>query len=421
VEKQIADNLPVLSANFHNAETLRPAISNSVESLDGTRVALIKSLSTHNRFYTLARPDSGICNAGVVEEIPHDLVLGIAYPCLEDGLNDFCVVRTAFETLDLFPDDQQTCAELREMIEDARRNLTRRLMELLERIIARKAHFLGTNLQQFKDWTLKIIEQGISRYDIDTAMKVNVFSSVALTEQAQGGLASPRYRYEFHNSETVERLSNLEGREFLVALFADVLDSVLEDENYVSRYAFDKHIFQQFIAMLFVAYSATDPVFYGTHKDDYGVSANKDMEKTPLYCAVSSELRQLSGLPIVKQITHAPLSQAIGSELSDLPPANDWEAIALAEIAGRENIEVNRLGAPLPSHMSRSQAATGEETLLAPIAAICAVAHQLQKREPNNELARLLLREASRLVQELKMMGVLSPLAYNPGAVEEAE
>lgn len=421
MEKQIADNLPVFSPDLHNAEMPRPAISSVVESLDGTRVALIKSLTTHNRFYTLARPDSGICNAGVVEEIPHDLVLGIAYPCLEDGLNDFCVVRTAFETLDLFLDDQQTCVELREMIEDARRNLTRRLMELLERIIARKAHFLGTDLHQFKLWTLKIIEQGISRYDIDTAMKVNVFSSVALTEQAHGQSTSPRYRYEFHNSETPERLSNLEGREFLVALFADVLDSVLEDENYVSRYTFDKHIFQQFIAMLFVAYSATAPVFYGTHKDDYGVSADKDMEKTPLYRAISSELRQLSGLPITKQIIHAPLSDNIETESSALPHEDDWEAIALAEVAGRGNIEVNRLGAALPSHMSRSQAATGEETLLAPIAAICAVAHQLQKREPNNELARLLLREASRLVQELKIMGVLSPLAYNPGAVEPEE
>lgn len=415
------DNLPVFSPDFHNAETSLPANGNFVESLEGARVALIKSLSTHNRFYTLAHPDSGICNAGVVEEIPHDLILGIAYPCLEDGLNDFCVVRTAFETLDLFPDDHQTCAELREMIEDARRNLTRRLMELLERIIARKAHFLGTDLHQFKLWTLKIIEQGVSRYDIDTAMKVNVFSSVALTEQAQGGCASPRYRYEFHNSETAERLSNLEGREFLVALFADVLDSVLEDDNYASRYAFDKHIFQQFIAMLFVAYSATDPVFYGTHKDDYGVSANKDMEKTPLYRAVNRELRQLCGLPMTRQTTYPQRALITADELSAVPVEDNWESIALAEIAGRENIEAHRLGAPLPSHMSRSQAATSEETLLAPIAAICAVAHQMQKRDPNNELASLLLREASRLVQELKMMGVLSPLAYNPGAVEDEE
>ncbi len=376
-------------------------------SFENARVALIKSLNTNNRFYTLAPPESGIVNAGTVEDIPHDLQLGIAYPCLEDGLNDFCVIRTAFETLDLFPDDNETCAELREMIEDARRTLTRRLMELLERIIARKAHFLGTDLEQFKTWTIKLIEQGVSRYDIDTAMKVNVFSSVAIAEQAQGNPASPRYRYEFHNSETVERITSLGARDFLVALFADVLDSVLEDENYVSRYTFDKNIFQQFISMLFVAYSATDSVFYGTHKDDYGVSAERDMEKTPLYRAVNIELRQLAGLPLPPPEPEAP------------PIEDNWESIALAEISGREGFDVNRLGAPLPYHVSRVHpVSANEETILAPIASICAVAQQLYKRDHTNELARLLLSEASHLVQELKMMGILSPLAYNPGAIE---
>lgn len=374
------------------------------------QVALIKSLSTNNRFYTLAPPESGIVNAGTIEEIPHDLLLGIAYPCLEDGLNDFCVVRTAFETLDLFPDDHQTCAELREMIEDARRTLTRRLMELLERIIARKAHFLGTDLDQFKAWTLKIIEQGVSRYDIDTAMKVNVFSSVAIAEQAQGKPASPRYRYEFHNSETPERIAGENGRDFLVALFADVLDSVLEEENYTDRYAFDKHIFQQFIAMMFVAYSATNPVFYGTHQDDYGVSIERDMQQTPLYRAINRELRQLTGLPLPKDDEVPPLRE------------DNWESIALAEIAAREGLNENRLGAPLLYHISRIHPASAkEETLLAPISSICAVAHQLQKNEQHKELAHILFSEASRLVQELKMMGVLSPLAYNPGAIEPNE
>ncbi len=375
-------------------------------SLDNACVALIKSLSTNNRFYTLAPLDSGILNAGTVEDIPHDLLLGIAYPCLEDGLNDFCVIRTAFETLDLFPEDKETRAELREMIDDARRTLMRRLMELLERIIARKAHFLGTDLEQFKGWTIKLIEQGVSRYDIDTAMKVNVFSSVALAEQAQGIATSPRYRYEFHNSESAERIASLEGRDFLVALFADVLDSVLEDDNYANRYAFDKHIFQQFIAMLFVAYSATDAVFYGTHKDDYGVSADRNMENTPLYRAVNIELRHLAGLSLPREEK--------ASHLED-----NWESIALAEIAAREGLDENRQGAPLPYHVLRVQpAAANDETILAPIASICAIAHQLHKRDHSNELARVLLSEASRLVQELKMMGTLSPLAYNPGEAD---
>ncbi len=95
---------------------------------DGYRVALIKSLTTNNRFYALVSPESGIRNADVIESIPHDLVLGIAYPCLEDGLNDFAVVRTAYETLELFSTDEAMRHELHEIISDARRTLIRRLM-----------------------------------------------------------------------------------------------------------------------------------------------------------------------------------------------------------------------------------------------------------------------------------------------------
>jgi hypothetical protein len=127
------------SCRTTSAENSDPNSGHEANGRDVRRVGLIKSLTSNNRFYALVEPASGICNADVVETIPHDLVLGIAYPCLEDGVNDFAVVRTAYETLDLFPDDAAMRDELREIISDARCSLIRRLMELLERLIARKA------------------------------------------------------------------------------------------------------------------------------------------------------------------------------------------------------------------------------------------------------------------------------------------
>ena len=56
---------------------------------DQREVVLLKSLATNNRFYTLVPPESGIKNADAIASFPDDLPLGIAYPCLEDGLNDF--------------------------------------------------------------------------------------------------------------------------------------------------------------------------------------------------------------------------------------------------------------------------------------------------------------------------------------------
>src|SRR5215218_3285797 len=117
---------------------------------DNRIVVLLKSLTTNNRFYTLVPPEGDMQNGDVIAEFPDHLPLGIAYPCLEDGLNDFAVIRTTFETLDVFPDDQELRSEMMEIINDARGNLRRRLTELRDKIRSGQAHFLGTDLEEFK-------------------------------------------------------------------------------------------------------------------------------------------------------------------------------------------------------------------------------------------------------------------------------
>src|SRR5579883_1353862 len=149
---------------------------------DHRRVALIKSLTTKNRFYALVEPERGIKNAETVEDIPDDLLLGIAYPCLEDGLNDFAVIRTTFETLDFFPEDDPLREEMMEIIKEARDNLVRRLQELRDKLSARKAFFLGTDYNEFKQHALRVMQHGSQRRMLDATMKLNVFCSVAEAE-----------------------------------------------------------------------------------------------------------------------------------------------------------------------------------------------------------------------------------------------
>ena len=61
-----------------------------------------------------------------------------------------------------------------------------------------------------------------------------------------------------------------------------------------------------------------------------------------------------------------------------------------------------------------------EDALLRPIASIRALAMQLQKHRPSDaaELSQLILNETAHLVEELKRLGIVSPLAYNTGALE---
>ena len=163
---------------------------------DRRHVALVKSLTTKNRFYTLVEPERGIRNADTVESIPEDLLLGIAYPCLEDGLNDFAVIRTTFETLDLFPEDDPIRDEMMEIVHDARGNLLRRLNELRDKIHANRAFFLGTDYDEFKARVLDMVKRGYRRLHLDSMMKLLVFVSVA---EAEGETASNElmYHYEF--------------------------------------------------------------------------------------------------------------------------------------------------------------------------------------------------------------------------------
>jgi hypothetical protein len=359
---------------------------------DNRRVALIKSAATKNRFYALVTPESGIKNADIVDTIPDELLLGIAYPCLEDGLNDFAVIRTTYETLDFFPDDDAMRDELMEIVNEARGNLIRRLTELSERISARKAHFLGTDLEEFKSYALDVVNRGYPRRNLDSMMKLNVFGSVAEAEGHADG-SEPLYRYEFRSGADSATFGRMPAREFVAQLFVDVLESVTDDANYKSRYTFDRNVFQKFIALMFVNYATTDPIFYGTNRADYGVSDEKEMDATPLYVAVARQLRQI-------------------------------EAQLAAELAG---------GAALPTDLSMGawEPQTGaqpvlelpgtlvnEDILLGPIASICAAAQQLCRTDDyeTTEFARLILADASRLVQELKRLNIVSPLAYDPGA-----
>ncbi len=360
---------------------------------DNRRVALIKSLATNNRFYALVTPESGIHNADTVEAIPNELLLGIAYPCLEDGLNDFAVIRTTYETLEYYPDDAEMRKELMEIVDDAREKLVRRLGELRMRISGKRAHFLGTDLNEFKAYAMDIMSRGYPRRNLDSMMKLNVFASVAQAEGHEDG-SEPYFKYEFRVEYDPAQLSTLPPREYIATMFEDVLHSVTDDVNYQSKYTFDRNVFQKFIALMFINYATTNPMFYGTNRADYGVSEDKDMESTPLYVAVARELREIER----KLATEEGIYFETGAQVDAKPDTHlrDTEVIQLP----RELLN--------------------EDLLLGPIASMCAAAYQISK-SPDPEaakLAKVITGDASRLVQELKRLGIVSPFAYDPGADE---
>lgn len=375
-------------------------------AVDNRHVVLLKSRRTNNRFYTLVDRDSPHKNADVIDDFPPDLPLGIAYPCLEDGLNDFAVIRTTFETIDVFREDDELRKEMMEIIADSRSNLIRRLQELRDRIVARQAHFLGTELQEFKDHVLHMVKRGTIRRQLDSMMKVDVFESVSNTESAATrGMPEPMYRYQFLPQHSLELIEILPPRPFIGRVFDDILDAVNDNGNYESKYTFDKHVFQKFIAVMFVNYATTDPLFYGTSRDDYAVSSDKDMSDTPLYQAVAAALRRLER------------ERDLEDEEQGLPPVPTPEAGDLSHLFQDTAVErdmYQTLGHA--SHMVEIPFGAAERMLLEPLARIADALRLLQHSDNPRalEARRMAGAAGQQIFRGLQEMGIVSPLAQDP-------
>ncbi len=375
------------------------------------KVVLIKSLRTKNRFYTLVEESRNIHNADTVEDIPDDLLLGIAYPCLEDGLNDFAVIRTTYDTLDFYAADDPIRQELISIINDSRDNLMRRLTELRDRIAVNKALFLGTDYNEFKSYTLTMVSRGHQRRTLDSMMKLDVFSSVAIAE----GFSEPNelpYKYEFCNSTDMNYISELHPREFIVYLFNDVLDSVMNDANYSGKYMFDRNVFQKFIAVMFVNYATTDPMFYGVSRHDYGVSSDKEMDDTPLYIAIRRELSEAEFLFSSGDNQHIQTNKTV-TDSNQLEHTEE-------STSRPEGIIFPEEESPSQHHVHLPEQLVNEDVLLSHITSACSAARYLHNRHDGEvrQMAKAILSESYKLVEELKKLGIISHLANNPAEMD---
>jgi len=376
-------------------------------AVDNRHVVLLKSLRTNNRFYSLVPRDSGYKNADAIEEFPPNLPLGIAYPCLEDGLNDFAVIRTTFETIDCFPDDRELRTEMMTIVEDARGNLVRRLSELRDTIVSGQAHFLGTDLQEFKDSVVHMATRGSIRRTLDNMMKLDVFESVSLVDAAQkGGSPEPMYRYEFLPQHSLPLMESLSPRVFIGRLFDDLLDAVNNNENYLTKYTFDRYVFQKFIAVMFVNYATTDQMFYGTNRADYGVSSDKDMNETPLYQAVGVALRELERGINVYARDYKP-----STESSDAQPDELDDIFGDVTSAADLLQPLERAG-----HTVEVPFGAAERMLLEPLARLTDAARLLRHVDhPHaDEIRAMILQGTQQIFRGLQELNIVSPLASDP-------
>lgn len=176
--------------------------------------------------------------------------------CPEDALHDLAVIRTTFETLDLFPDDKELRAEMMAIITDARANLIQRLGDLRASCEDDPPPAPEGQLRNFKEQILR----GVDRHLVDRMMKEHLFVPVGEAEAKRTGTPfDPKFRYEFQPEQERAYLRSLPPRHFLQLVYEDLLHAATEEANLADRHRFEQQVFQKFVAVLFADYASMEP------------------------------------------------------------------------------------------------------------------------------------------------------------------
>ncbi len=174
---------------------------------------------------------------------------------LEDCLNDLAVIRTTFETLDIFPADDPIRDEIMEIVFDARNNLNRSFSALCLRLEANQAPFLW-EYEKFKTGGMKMITQGFP-------IRILTYFWKYLADFNED---EALYFYKVTGYEDVAILKQMPAYEFTVVLFKDVLHGIRDKTNYADAQSFNQNVCEKYMAITFLCYSTTDPLFYNIHE-----------------------------------------------------------------------------------------------------------------------------------------------------------
>lgn len=171
---------------------------------------------------------------------------------LDDVMSPCGVIRATFETFDLFPVDDPIRLEMQEIIHDARATLITTVQTLCDTIDTTPDVF-DVNYGAFRDWAMRLITRGYSGRNLNRMMKVNVF------DEGESSL----YYFEIAGLVDVNELRQEPPQRFTVLVFNELLRAAGEEENYTDKQQFDRKVFQKFLAVMFILYATTDPMFYG--------------------------------------------------------------------------------------------------------------------------------------------------------------
>lgn len=180
---------------------------------------------------------------------------------LEDLLNDCAVIRTTFETLDLFPADDPIRAEMLTIVDEARANMRQRCAAMRDDVGRLGVLGRPLDMPRLRQALQILLLTGYPRRRMDACMKVNVFQAVERARSG-GNTGDTPYRYTLLLPLTVPAVLSMNASTLAAIILDDLLQSIERDANFQDKPAFDNSVFQKYVAFMFTCYKADNPLFY---------------------------------------------------------------------------------------------------------------------------------------------------------------
>lgn len=168
---------------------------------------------------------------------------------LEPGLDIMAVIRTTFETLDLLSDEDSVRRELLDVIEQSRYELSLQVGGVADELESYPERFQA-DFEGIRDMAVDLATRGIPGRNLDSMMRTDSFDGVHFILDLPIGMDAKSAR-------------KMTGCEFLVRLLRHLHARVTDRGCCIDKVAFDRFVFQPYIAIMFVNYGTTEPLSYG--------------------------------------------------------------------------------------------------------------------------------------------------------------
>jgi hypothetical protein len=166
----------------------------------------------------------------------------------EDGLNCLAVIRTTFETLEVFPDDPDLVVEMETMIRQAREQLVGLLAAAGDEV--RSGANWAVDLREFRRTFMGFLADGLNSIRFESMMK----APPVLQAEDDG-----RRRYRLHPSNSRSELELLEPRDLLAAVIDDLRLWAEDDRTFATSAEFNRTLDNNYFIAAFAYHVSIDP------------------------------------------------------------------------------------------------------------------------------------------------------------------